>query len=432
MSLLRRFAGIALLGLGGLAAACGDDEPTGPGVGDGNETGRSVLSGTLSGVRTLSADSAYLLRGIVTVDSGSVLTIPAGTVIMGDYDTQPSALYVAVGGRIEALGTAAHPIVFTSSRPAGQRQPGDWAGVMINGRAQCNFTTQPCLSEGIQRPFGGEVNDDDSGTLAYVRIEYAGYEVSFGNEMNGLTLNGVGSGTDIHHIQVHRGLDDGIEWFGGAVDVKYAIVTGASDDSFDFSSGWIGRGQFWIVQSDPDDADRGFEVDNNETDNDALPRTDWQVYNVTLIGRGDGGTAGEAPVGITLRRGTAGVLRNAIVVGYEIGLDIDNSSTFAQCSSNALRISNSIFFDNGVQNDADADVENDCLDEASISNADPLLAAPYDLDAPDFRPAPAGSPVLTAVAPAPNDGFFEDVNYIGAVAPGETPWYAGWITTDWN
>lgn len=429
MSSLRRFAGCTVLALTVFAGACGDDEPTGPDGGDAGETG--VLSGTISGLRTLSADSVYMLRGIVTVDSGAVLNIPAGTVIMGDYDTQPSALYVAVGGRIEANGTAAQPIVFTSSRPVGQRQPGDWAGVMINGRAQCNFTTQPCLSEGIQRPFGGDRNDDDSGTLAYVRIEYAGYEVSFGNEMNGLTLNGVGSGTDIHHIQVHRGLDDGIEWFGGAVDVKYALVTGASDDSFDFSSGWIGRGQFWIVQADPNDADRGFEVDNNEADNDALPRTDWQVYNVTLVGRGEAGTAGEAPVGITLRRGTAGVIRNAIVIGYEVGLDIDNASTFARCDAGALVLSNSIFFGNGVQNDADADVEGDCLDGATIVNADPRLVAPYDLDAPDFRPA-AGSPALSGVAAVPDDDFFDDVDYLGAVAPGESPWYAGWTTTDWN
>ena len=432
MSFLRRFAGVALLGLSGLAAACGDDEPTGPRDGDGDEDEQAVLSGVISGTRTLSADTAYLLRGIVTVDSGAVLNIPAGTLIMGDYETQPSALYVAVGGRIEANGSAAAPIVFTSSRPAGQRQPGDWAGVMINGRAQCNFTTTPCLSEGIQRPFGGDRNDDDSGTLAYVRIEYAGYEVSFGNEMNGLTLNGVGSGTDIHHIQVHRGLDDGIEWFGGSVDVKYAVVTGASDDSFDFSSGWVGRGQFWIVQADPNDADRGFEVDNNETDNDALPRTDWQVYNVTLVGRGTGGTAGETPVGITLRRGTAGVIRNAIVLGYEVGLDIDNSSTFAQCATGALEVSNSIFFDNGAQNDGDADAETDCLDESSIFGVDPLLVAPYDLDSPDFRPSATGSPVLAGAAVVPNDGFFDDVDYIGAVAPGATPWYAGWTTTDWD
>ena len=391
------------------------------------------LTGTISGTRTLRSDTTYTLRGVVRVDSGSVLVIEPGTLILGDANTQPTALYIAPGGMIDAQGTAAAPIVFTSSRPAGSRQPGDWGGIFINGRGQCNFTTQPCLSEGIFEEFGGDDNDASSGIMTYVRIEFVGYEVSAGNELNGLTLNGVGGGTVLHHIQVHRGLDDGFEWFGGAADLKYGIVTGASDDSFDFSSGWIGRGQFWIAQADPDDADRGFEVDNNESDNDALPRTDWQVYNVTLVGKAPGsGTPGEAPVGMTLRLGTAGIVRNAIVLGYETGLDVDNAATFAQCAAGELEVGNTIFFGNGNQYSTDADDETECVDAATIRTIDPLLGDPFNLAAPNFIPATA-SPAATGAATPPADGFFDSVDYVGAVEPGATTaWYQGWTTAEWE
>lgn len=119
----------------------------------------------------------------------------------------------------------------------------------------------------------------------YTRIEFAGFEVSFGNEISALTLNGVGRGTEIHHVQTNVGLDDGIEFFGGTVDLKYALVANASDDSFDYSTGWQGRGQFWIAQQNPEDADNGFEVDGNEDDYNATPLTDPVIYNVTLVGK---------------------------------------------------------------------------------------------------------------------------------------------------
>lgn len=435
MDFLRKFWMVSLVGLVAAAGvACDDDDdddPVRPPDIEPPAAAEAELIGTISGTRTLSADTTYTMRGVVTVADGGVLSIPAGTLILGDVDVQPTALYVAPGGRIEANGSATAPIVFTSSEPVGQREAGDWGGIFINGNAQCNFTTQPCVSEGIQREFGGSDNDDDSGTMAYVRIEFAGYEVSFGNELNGLTLNGVGRGTELHHIQVHKGLDDGVEWFGGAADLKYGIVTGASDDSFDFSSGWIGRGQFWIVQADPDDADRGFEVDNNESDHEAEPLTDWQVYNVTLVGKpAGGGTAGEASVGVTLRRGTAGELRNAIITGYEVALDVDNTATFDQCAADELNVGNTIFFANGAVYDGDEDDETACVEAASIVQADPMLSDPFNGADPDFRPQ-AGSPALDGanVAAPPADGFFDPVDFVGGVDANGAAWYEGWITT---
>jgi hypothetical protein len=220
------------------------------------------VSGTISSDRTLYADTVYTLQGTVTVPDGVTLTVEAGTLVLGDVSVAPTALVVLQGGRLVAEGTAEAPIVFTSSNPAGSRARGDWGGVLLNGRSVCNFPdSDDCVAEGFPATYGGSILDDDSGRLAYVRIEFAGYEASLGNELNALTLNAVGSGTTLHHIQTHMGLDDGFEWFGGTVDLKYALASGISDDSFDYSTGWQGRGQFWIALQDPDDADTGFEAD---------------------------------------------------------------------------------------------------------------------------------------------------------------------------
>jgi hypothetical protein len=330
-----------------------------------------------------------------------------------------------------AEGTAQAPIVFTSSRPAAQRARGDWGGLVINGRSLCNFPA-PCQGEGDAGSYGGNILNDNSGVLTYVRIEFAGLEISQDNELNGLTLNGVGSGTTIHHVQVHYGDDDGIEWFGGTVNVKYALVTGAEDDSFDFSSGWQGMGQFWIAQQDPAAGDRGFEVDGNEDDFTATPLTAPTIYNVTLVGKGPSGTAGVSPDGMHLRRGYAGKIFNAIVMGFDDGVDVDDAQTVGHCQSGAMVLANSIFHQVGELYDSDADTAEDtCAAQASwagIRTADPGLVAPYNRTAPDFRPA-AGSAATTGFAMPPANGFFDAVGFVGAVGPGATPWYTGWTTT---
>lgn len=411
----------------GLAACSGDENPVAPPPPPPTDEPEAVITGDIEGTRTLSADTTYTLRGTVVVADGGVLDIPAGTLILADATVQPTALIVRAGGQIFAQGTADAPIVFTSSRPAGQRARGDWGGLILNGRSLCNFPADQCIGEGNSGPYGGDVPDDDSGVLSYVRVEFVGYEVSFGNELNGLTLNGVGSGTRIDHIQSHFGLDDGIEWFGGTVDAKHLLVTGASDDSFDYSTGWQGRGQFWIALQDPADADNGFEVDGNEDDFDAMPLTDPLIYNVTLVGGGAAAAAGESTRGLLLRRGTGGDIYNAIVLGFgTAGLDIDNAETVGR-----VTVQNSIFFGNAASFEED----DDGIDEAGLAMAagwnnrvvDPGLTAPFDFDAPDFRPE-TGAEALNGFATPPSDGFFEDVDFIGGVQPDGTPWYDGWTT----
>jgi hypothetical protein len=391
------------------------------------------FSGTLAAGqrRTLHSDTTYLMEGPVVVDSGAVLTIEPGTVVMGDADVRGTALFVRIGGRIEAEGTADAPIVFTSSRPEGQRRRGDWGGVVISGRSICNFGA-PCQGEGDSGTYGRSpaVLDDDSGVLRYVRIEYAGYEISLDNELNALTLNAVGNGTDIEYVQAHYGDDDGIEWFGGTVDVKYAVVTGSDDDSFDFSTGWRGRGQFWIVQQDDDEGDRGWEVDGNEDDFDAEPLTDPTIFNFTVVGKGPEGAAGASPSGIQLRRGVAGEYHNGIVLGFDNGLDIDDPDTAARCTAGLLEIGSLILFQNTSALDADGDAfEAACVEAADFRVVDPRLRAPYDLAAPDFRPQ-EGSPALSGARTPPTDGFFTPVDFVGAVAAtGElSTWWRGWTT----
>lgn len=432
MHLRSRFATCALAALLATAVgACGDDDPFGPITG---EPGEATLTGDITGVRQLSADTTYTISGQLNVKSGGVLRIPAGTLLLGDAGVIRSFLLVEQGGQIFAEGTRDAPIVFTSSRPAGQRARGDWGGVVINGRSNCSFPA-PCSGEGDTGEFGGNQPNDNSGVLRYVRIEYAGLEISADNELNGLTLNGVGSGTTIEFVQSHFGDDDGIEWFGGTVNVKYAVVTGAADDSFDFSTGWQGKGQFWIVQQDPTLGDRGFEVDGNERDFNATPLTSPLVFNVTLVGKGSGSTnTSVSPAGMQLRRGYAGKIRNAIVLGFESGLDIDNAETVARCQSGEMVVSNSIFFMNAAFLDPDSDTfEEACTAEpgwTGLQQVDPQLVAPFNRTNPDFRPQ-AGSPALTGFATPPSDGFFSPVSFIGAVAPSGTnsDWYLGWITT---
>lgn len=414
----------------------GSSTPSDPSVG---QIGipQAVLSGNIAGARILDADTTYIITGIVTVADGGSLTIPAGTLLKGSVDVRPSAVMVRQGGQIFSNGTAAAPVVFTSAAPVGQRARGDWGGVVINGRSQCNFPAADCVGEGASGPYGGSVLDDDSGAMTYTRIEFAGYEVSFGNELNALTLNGVGSSTDLSYIQTHYGSDDGFEWFGGTVDLKYAIATGISDDSFDYSTGWAGRGQFWIAQQDPNDGDNGFEVDGNEDDFDAMPLTDPSIYNVTLVGKGldgAGGTAGESVDGLRLRRGTGGDIFNAIVIGFGgAGVDVDNIETVGRytvqnsiVSRNARDLQNADDLGNTVafQDSLALPAWNNMIGVA----ADPLLADAFNRTAPDFRPG-TGSPALAGFATPPDDGFFDiTVDYIGAVNPTGTQWFEGWTT----
>ena len=222
----------------------------------------TILSGEIAADMTLTADVSYLLRGAVFVADGATLTIEAGTTIYGEGATN-GALVVARGGRLVADGAPDAPIVFTSDQEVGFRARGDWGGLIINGRAPLNIPGNEAEGEGGTGAYGGDDPADDSGVLRYVRVEFAGSELSPDNELNGVAFQGVGSGTVVDSVQVHLSKDDGVEFFGGTVDARRVVCTGIGDDSFDWTEGWTGRGQFWIARQRGDDADQGIEADSN-------------------------------------------------------------------------------------------------------------------------------------------------------------------------
>ncbi|HBZ35309.1 MAG TPA: hypothetical protein DEO33_02630, partial [Rikenellaceae bacterium] len=217
----------------------------------------------------------YILKGWVYVIDGVTLTIEPGTVIKGDKDTK-AALIIERGGKLIAEGTKNEPIVFTSNQSAGSRKPGDWGGVIICGKAT-NNKREMIIEGGPRSSHGGDNDDDNSGVMSYVRIEFAGYPFKTDQEINGLTLGSVGRGTRMDHIQVSYSNDDSYEWFGGTVDAKYLIAYHGWDDDFDSDNGYRGRIQFGLVVRNPRIADKsssnGLESDNNAEGTTELPLT---------------------------------------------------------------------------------------------------------------------------------------------------------------
>ncbi len=403
-----------------------------------------VLQGDITTNRTLSADSTYLLRGFVRVQSGATLTIPAGTVLYGEYNTQGS-LIIKPGGKIMAQGTATRPIIFTSQynrAGSGQApQRGDWGGVILLGKAPVNVPGGTAAIEGPGDIYGGNDPDDNSGVMSYVRIEYAGIAFSPNNEINGLTFGGVGRGTRIDHIQVSYANDDSYEWFGGTVDCKYLIAYAGLDDDFDTDFGYNGRLQFLLGVRDPEVADvsgsNGFESDNDGAGSTNSPRTAPTWWNVTLIGPKATPTTVVNNLykrGMHLRRSSQNKVNNALLMGWPTGILIDGATTVADAQSGAMYVKNSILSgmgsnfastDAGFQANMEAWFTNNG-GRVYASNADVLLADPFNLVNPNAMPL-AGSPVWQGGAVPPNDGFYDPTaNYVGAF--GTEDWTAGWST----
>lgn len=396
-----------------------------------------VLSGTITKDMKLTKDKKYLLRGGVFVGAGTgdsvTLTIEPGTVIYGESATK-GMLVINRGSKIIAEGTAKEPIVFTSDKPVGSRSRGDWGGLIINGRAPLNKGKE-AYGEGGTGYYGGDNPNDSSGVLKYVRVEFAGREISPDNELNGIAFQGVGSGTIVDYVQVHMNADDGIEMFGGTVNIKHAVITGVADDGFDWTDGWSGKAQFIIVQKYGDDGDNGFEGDNSAANNLATPISNPTIANFTLIGAPGGARPGN---GMLLREGTKAKIYNGIIMGWEkTGLDIDHQATFDNAKKGDLIVDHCIFFENKPDNFVD-DVEDKNKPDLvfnerefatkTMKNNLEAKSAPvsdaYNKTAPNFK---STGEALSHPAKTMSDGFFEPANFIGAVGP--TDWTLGWITT---
>ncbi len=404
-----------------------------------------IVQGVILQNTNWTSNNVYLLRGGVFVgndQSETVLTIQPGTTIKGE-SASGGFLCIRRYSKIIADGTAAQPITFVSDKPIGQQNRGDWGGLIINGLAHVNLTGGVGQGEGGTGQYGGGVNyndDDNSGILRYVRIAYSGYPITPEDELNGIAFQGVGRGTTVDYVQVMMAGDDGMEFFGGSVNVKHICISGALDDEFDWTFGWNGKTQFLVIQEYGDVADHGFECDNNEFNYSALPRSNPSIYNLTLVG--DTNPVGN-PIGLLLRRGTAATIKNSVVINFEdCGIDIDDAATFAnawdsttQSLNGQLVVDYSVFYGNGTiaqTGETGSQLETSFaftspqfIQTLNVNNRfeDPNLMAPTDTLNPDFRPA-AGSLCWNGFTQPPADPFFSQVDYVGGM--GSVDWTAGW------
>ncbi|MGL4992785.1 MAG: hypothetical protein ACRC6R_01425 [Bacteroidales bacterium] len=301
--------------LGIIAVGCSSDDNNGNG---GNED-EYLLRGELTDRLELKSGETYILSGGFTVKNGGLLKINKGVTIISEDDGDVDYILVEQGGMIDAQGTANEPIVMTSEL----KEPGAWGGIHICGRAPINLEGGTGKSEIGDATYGGSDINDNSGTLKYVRLEYTGFAFSEEKESNGFTFYGVGSGTTCEYLQAYMGADDGFEWFGGSVDAKYFVSTGSGDDSFDWTEGWNGRGQFWVAQQVASEGDCLIEADNNGSNNLSTPISYPTIANLTLIGN----NLTSANRGVRLRAGTHVKMYNALVVGKDRAVTTETEGT---------------------------------------------------------------------------------------------------------
>jgi hypothetical protein len=272
---------------------------------------RMEVPQAIDGDTTLTCDTVWVLTGITFVRSGT-LTIEPGTTVLG---TAGTALVITADATLAAVGTAEAPIVMTSINAVdGNPARGDWGGVALLGTAVVNVAGGQSVAEGFSEnppTYGGNDPTHDCGSLRYLRVEWAGNEVSPGNELNGITFYACGTRTAVDHVQVHMGLDDGLEMFGGGFDASHLVVTGAADDSIDVDEGFSGTLRHVFIQQDPSGGDNCLEWSNQGTSFTATPTTDPTIENLTCVGTGSAGTDSK---GATLKEGVQGTIRRSLFI----------------------------------------------------------------------------------------------------------------------
>jgi len=335
-----------MLAIAALTTSCSSDDDS-----NNNDNNNTVIDpanfqGTLGDgeTATLDASQTYMLTGAFVINDGAELTIPAGTVIKASGGTS-AYIAVAQGGKIFIEGEANNPVVMTSA--SATPAEGDWGGLVICGRANTNkggSTGQTALSEVGNLTYGGTMDNDSSGSIRYLRVEYTGAVFSNEKEFNGVSLFGVGSGTTFEYVQSFEGGDDGIEFFGGAVNGKYLISMNSGDDSIDFADGWKGTGENWYIKGG---AKAGIEGSNNGDDFAATPTTTATLKNITVVGPGSEGAL------YIKEGGGKWTIDNFYAEGFERGINIknytDDPQSNAHIDNGDIKLTNVRFVNVGAE-----------------------------------------------------------------------------------
>ena len=441
-------------------------------LGLGNAT--AVISADITADRTLHADTVYTLSGFIHVANGATLTIQPGTQIQGDFNTLGSSLFIMRGAKIQAVGTAELPIVFTSSRPAGQRQPGDWGGLILIGNGIINRSS-PVILEGTNTGgdnpavdySGGNDNADNSGELSYVRVEFAGFAPAQDAELNSFTLAAIGSGTKLSYLESEAGLDDSFEFFGGAVDGQHLVSYESGDDHFDMSEGYSGRLQYLIafqsqvlqpragagnVSNDPEGIENdGCNGANCTNGQESQPFTIPLVANFTLIGTGPGVVdATTGGIGMMLRRGTGGYYLNGVVSRWpRAAISLRDATTDTRIQAGDLQVKNVLMTDittlfqatSGSNTQFELDPVANALEQSVETTASlftalpssPAAAADFDWTPPGGSAAATGGLTTFSGAVATKAGsFITATAYRGAADPAGDKWWEGWTSYQSN
>lgn len=375
-----------------------------------------TVSGNITTNTTWATGQVILLSGQVYVKNNAVLTIQPGVIIRGDKSSLGAGLFITKGSKIVAQGTASQPIVFTSDQAPGNRNIGDWGGIILLGKADNNNPGGVNYIEGLapspDTEYGGGSTPDDndsSGILKYVRIEFGGYVYQPNKEINGLTMGAIGKKTVIDYVQVSFGNDDGFEWFGGTVNCSHLVSYRNLDDDFDVDNGYRGNVQFCLAVRDPLIADNpsvstseGFEADNDPTGSSATPMTSAIFSNVTIIGPYRGNTASAIASGyrrgVRFRKNTQLRIFNSIFMDHPRGVMVDGSGCETNATNGTLKFKYNIVAGNStgkVTEVASGSTFNapawfGSNNNDSLVSTSGILVNPYNYTNPDYRPVGSG------------------------------------------
>ena len=425
-----------------IAESAGDSCPANTTADTSGDTldGKSVcvLSGRITGDTHLTSNFAYFLADQVIIGENDVtanedkvrLTIDAGTTVYA-----PTAggglgyLVVDRGGQLHANGSREKPVVFTyvDEADANETTTGQWGGLVLNGSAPLNVGGGTAEGEGNSGTYGGDNPDDSSGVMTFMQVRYAGQNFTEEDELNGIAFQGTGSGTLVDYIQVHNNSDDGIEFFGGTTNARHVLLSGNEDDALDWTQGWNGKMQFVAIKQGSA-SEHCIEADSNSDDNDATPRANAIISNLTCAGPSDSNENG-----FRLREGTSAQISNAVIGNFGTGycVDIDDAATFTSAGGSIAGLNGSLTMGNSrvaagcIFSETEGDpftVENWFAAQSGSAEGGVDLGGDSGL---------VNGHMLNAVTPSiPDDPFFEQVDYIGAIKDETSDWTAGWSYSD--